>query len=155
MNGHKPCEELHLSFPPFWFLSLPELKTKITSWIIKIHRPITALRTKFGRRHWIFRKMRAGSTCSALRAEFLLSLPPTRSLFAGYHLSISWLNSTLGARQIMLRNVCGKFVYLVWARAIFRMRFETTAPFTKQMVTFWEPRNIEKVPFIAMGLYTS
>ena len=38
MNGHKPCEELYLSFRPFWFLSLPELKTKIMSWIIKIHQ---------------------------------------------------------------------------------------------------------------------
>ena len=41
------------------------------------------------------------------------------------------------------------------ASAIFRMRFETTAPLTKQMVTFWELRIIEKVPPIAMRLYTS
>jgi len=46
--------------------------------------PITALRPNFGRRHWRFGRMRAGSYCPALRAECLLSACSSRSLFAGY-----------------------------------------------------------------------
>ena len=58
--------------------------------------PITSLRPKFGRRRWRFGRMRAGSYCPALRAEWLLSAcSSSRSLFAGYLISsifMSWMD---------------------------------------------------------------
>ena len=36
INARKPLEQPLVSFAPFWFLSIPEVKTKITSWIIII-----------------------------------------------------------------------------------------------------------------------
>ena len=38
INALKPLEESRFSFVPFWFLSIPEVETKITSWIILIHQ---------------------------------------------------------------------------------------------------------------------
>lgn len=46
--------ELQLFFPSFWFLSLPELKIKITSCIIKINQSALCV-------HWIFLDLRASS----------------------------------------------------------------------------------------------